>query len=36
LPHTGGMPLLSLLPAAALALIAGSGILVAGLVRRNS
>ena len=34
LPGTGGMPLLSLLPAAAL--IAGSGILAARLVRRNS
>jgi hypothetical protein len=36
LPRTGGMPLLPLLPAAALALIAGSGIVAAGLVRWNS
>ena len=36
LPRTGGMALLPLLPAAALALIAGSGIAAAVLVRRNS
>ena len=36
LPRTGGMVLLPLLPAATLALIAGSGIAAAVLVRRNS
>ena len=33
LPRTGGMPLLPLLPVAALALIVGSGIVAAALVR---
>ena len=36
LPRTGGMPLMPLLSAAALALMAGSGILATRLVRRNS
>ena len=36
LPRTGGMPLMPLLSAAALALMAGSGIVAAKLVRRSS
>ena len=36
LPRTGGMSLMPLLSAGALALIAGSGILAARLVRRSS
>ena len=36
LPRTGGMPLMPLLSAAALALMAGSGILATRLVRRSS
>jgi LPXTG-motif cell wall-anchored protein len=36
LPRTGGISLMPLLSAGALALIAGSGILAARLVRRNS
>src|SRR5919199_5011688 len=36
LPRTGGMPLMPLLSAAALALMAGSGILATRLARRRS
>ena len=36
LPRTGGTPLLPLLSAGALALMAGSGLLAARLVRRSS
>ena len=36
LPRTGGMPLMPLLSAAALALMAGSGILATRLARRSS
>jgi hypothetical protein len=36
LPRTGGMPLMPLLSAAALALVAGSGIVAARLVRRST
>jgi hypothetical protein len=36
LPRTGGVPLLPLLSAGALALMAGSGLLAARLARRSS
>jgi hypothetical protein len=36
LPKTGGTPLLPLLPAAVMAVVVGSGIVAARLVRSNS